>query len=127
MEFLNIFCIVWEIDNPKKGRKMRLIGFGVVVAVVVSTQSFAKENKLSDTVNNSPSHSCAEIKKSDVLVRRDGVYAKINVIMGNGKEKIFYMETDKENKKASLMIDGKRHEIEYKGKYIYNIHEDCLK
>lgn len=108
-------------------KKICLIGFGVVVAVVVSTQSFAKENKSSDTVNNSSIHSCAEIRKSDVLVRRNGVYAKINAVMENGKEKIFYMKTDTENKEISLMIDGKRHEIEYKGDYIYNIHKYCLK
>ncbi|WP_029603320.1 hypothetical protein [Kozakia baliensis] len=101
---------------------MRLIYFGLVTALAISTQAFA--HGAVDKKNYS--NSCAIIKNSDVNVRRDGVYAKVKATMENGKESTFFIKKTKKNEEILLMVDGERHYIQYSGDEIYNIKDKCL-
>lgn len=100
---------------------MRSIGLGMVIALAISSQSFAQENKDKPT----QSSVCAKLENSDVSVRKDGVYANVNATMENGLEKKFLIKKNKKNDSLILMVDGKKHEIQYKENYIYKINEYC--
>ncbi|WP_264960585.1 hypothetical protein, partial [Neoasaia chiangmaiensis] len=59
---------------------MRSIGLGMVIALAISSQTFAQENKDKSAYTTV----CAKLENSDISVRKDGVYANVNATMENG-------------------------------------------
>jgi len=88
----------------------------VMLGSLIASNAYAQDAKTT---------SCARVINSNVVVKKDGVYADVKVKIPGDEEKNFLIKKTKETDDFMVKIDGKNRYISYIGNNIVSIGDVC--
>lgn len=88
----------------------------VMLGSLIASNAYAQDAKTT---------SCARLINSNVVVKKDGVYADVKAKMPGDEEKRFLIKKTKETDDFIMKIDGKNRYISYIGDHLISVGEVC--